>query len=99
MKKSIAYAAMCAPMQFELMFGILFSLKILCDSISAFQTETDRGFMVIIIVIRVVSSFLPLINEAILYSIKALVSTKTLCIKAVINMEDKCPLNLDKFHL
>ena len=22
-----------------------------------------------------------------------------LCIKAVINLEDKCPLNLDKFHL
>ena len=27
------------------------------------------------------------------------VSTMTLCIKAVVNMEDKCPLNLDEFNL
>ena len=26
-------------------------------------------------------------------------STMTLCMKAVVNMEDECPLNLDKFHL
>ena len=28
-----------------------------------------------------------------------LVPTMTLCFKAVVNMEDKHPLNLDKFHL
>ena len=32
-------------------------------------------------------------------SAKTLVSTMAICIKAVINMEDKFPLNLDKFHL
>ena len=32
---------------------IFFSLKLLCDYISAFKMETDRGFMVVIIVLRV----------------------------------------------
>ena len=56
--------------------------------------------MIIKIVIRVFHFYLPLLNETIIYSgKKTLVSIMTLCIKAVINMEDKCPLNLDKFHL
>ena len=39
------------------------------DKISAFQMETDRGFMVIIILIAICSIFiLPLLNETIVYS-------------------------------
>ena len=35
------------------MLGIsFFSLKVLCDYISAFKRETDMGFMVMIIIIR-----------------------------------------------
>ena len=51
--------------------GIFSSLKIhvLCDNISAFQTSTDRGFMVIIIGIRFFSILiLPLLNETLVYS-------------------------------
>ena len=56
-----------------------------------FQAEADRGFMVIMIFILVFFIFiLPLLNETIVISRKnALVSTMTLCIKVVINMEDK----------
>ena len=46
--------------------------------------------MVIIIVIRVFSIFiLPLSSDSLVYS----------RIKAAKTMEDKCPFNLDKFHL
>ena len=57
--------------------------------------------MVKIIVIRVFTFILPLLNETIVWSRKTttLVSKMTLCIKAFINMEDKCSLNLDKYHL
>ena len=40
----------------KLGFFFFFSLKVLCEYISAFKMETDRGFMVIIIVIRVFPS-------------------------------------------
>ena len=44
----------------------------------------------------------PLLNETIVFSRKnpsTSVSRMTLCTKAFINMEDKCSLNLDKYHL
>ena len=49
------------PQKSEVMLGIsFFSLKILCDNISVFQMETDRGFMLIIVLtlmlLRFVSS-------------------------------------------
>ena len=37
----------------KVILGISVFFLNICDNISAFQTETDRGFMVIIIVIRV----------------------------------------------
>ena len=54
--------------------------------------------MVIIIVIQVFSILiLPLLNETIVCSRKTttLVSIMALCIEAVIDMEDMCPLNVD----
>ena len=67
-----------------------------------FEVETDRGFMGIIIIIMLVFSRLYFITVKRNYCFQqknTLVSTMTLCIKAVINMEDKCLLNFDKFHL
>ena len=54
-----------------------------------------------IIVIRFSIFILPLLNEINVSVEKKipLVPTRTLCIKAVVNMEDKHPLNLVKFHL
>ena len=41
-----------------------------------------------------------LLNEINVFSRKIpLVPTMTFCINAVVNIEDKHPLNLDKFHL
>ena len=56
--------------------------------------------MVIIILTRVFPPILPLLNENIVFSRKTttLVFKMTLCIKAVIDMEDKFSLNLDKYH-
>ena len=43
---------------------------------------------------------MPLLNETIVFSRKNNIGLyNDLCIKAVIDMEDKSPLNLDKFHL
>ena len=56
----------------------------------------------VIIVIQVFFIFiLPIVNEIIVFSrIEIpLVPTITLCFKAAVNMEDKHPSNLDKFHL
>ena len=51
-----------------------------------------------IVVIRVFFIFiLPLLNEIIVFSRQKI--PLTLCFKAAVNMEDKHPLNLDKFHL
>ena len=57
--------------------------------------------MVKIILIQVFPPFLPLLNKTIVFSRKTttMVSKMTICIKAVINMEDKCSLNIDKYHL
>ena len=84
------------------MLGIsfFFSLKMLCDNISAFQMETNRGFIVIMILIRFVPSLFYHCQMKLLFTAEKtpLVSAITLYIKAIINMEDKCPLNLNKFH-
>ena len=53
--------------------------------------------MVKIIVKQAFPLFLPLLNETIVFSRKN--NNITLCIKAFINMVDKCSLNLDKNHL
>ena len=56
--------------------------------------------MVIIIAKRVFPSLFDHCYMELLFSAeKNLVATITPCIKAVINMEDTCPLNFDKFHL
>ena len=82
------------------MLGISFSfsLKILCAHSFALETETDRGFMVIIIVIRVFPSLFYHCKMKLMFSAdkKTLVFTITLYIKAVINIEYNCPLNLNK---
>ena len=66
-----------------------------------FQTETDKGFMVKIIIILVVPPFVTTVKWHFCFRQKktTLISKMTLCIKAAINMEDKCALNLDKYHL
>ena len=57
----------------------------------------DRRFIVTIIVIPVFPS---LFYHCVLSrKTTTLVPTITLCIKAVINIENNCPLNLDKFYL
>ena len=64
------------------------SLKILCDYDRDCMVKSYTSF----------STFLPLLNETFVFSRKKTtkcVSKMTLCIKAVINMEDKCTLNLD----
>ena len=65
------------------------------------STGDRYGFMVKIILIRVFPPFLPLLNEIFVSAEKTTTfdSKMILCIKAVINMEDKCSLNLDKYHL
>ena len=63
----------------------------------AIQTDTDRVVIVVIIVIRDCSIFiLPLLNESIVFcrKTKTVVFTMTLCIKAIINMEDKFPFKI-----
>ena len=60
-----------------------------------FSCRKDNSYTIFSIFI------LPLLNEINVSVEKQipLVPTRTLCIKAVVNMEDKHPLNLDKFHL
>ena len=56
--KRVWYRQSCAH-RFSLMSCLVFlffSLKMLCDNISAFQMETNRGFIVIMILIRFVPS-------------------------------------------
>ena len=57
--------------QYSYAQDFLVFFKIMCDYIFAFQTETDRGFMVKIILIRVFSPFLPLLNETIIFNRKS----------------------------
>ena len=54
--------------QYSHAWDFFLSLKVLCDYISAIKTETDRGFMVIIIVIRVFHLYFTSVNETFFFS-------------------------------
>ena len=62
--------------------------------------EKDRDFMVKNSYTSVSTFIKSMLNKTIAFSRKKThqVLNKKLCIKAVINIEDKCLLNIDKYH-